>query len=193
MKCENCNIDHDGSYGSGRFCSFKCARGFSTKNKRSEINKKVSISLKNKDHSKNNPKGYKKEILLKKIKEKELKKQKINEEIKKKKLYIEKETKETFLFDLSKRSVSRVLNVIKNIGCSICGWNDTICDLHHIKEKKDGGPDTFDNLTYVCPNCHRKIHSKLIKSDTLISVENHINEDWKNIFYVYNKKVYLRK
>lgn len=32
MICENCKINHDGSYGSGRFCSSKCARGFSTKN-----------------------------------------------------------------------------------------------------------------------------------------------------------------
>jgi len=45
MKCENCNNDHDGSYGSGRFCSSKCARGFSTKEKRKEINKKVSKKL----------------------------------------------------------------------------------------------------------------------------------------------------
>lgn len=30
MKCEYCNNEHDGSYGSGRFCSEKCARGSST-------------------------------------------------------------------------------------------------------------------------------------------------------------------
>lgn len=45
MKCENCGIDHDRSYGSGRFCSSKCARGFSTKNKRKEINEQVSLKL----------------------------------------------------------------------------------------------------------------------------------------------------
>jgi len=45
MKCENCDKKHDGNYGSGRFCSKKCARGFSTKEKRKEINKKVSIAL----------------------------------------------------------------------------------------------------------------------------------------------------
>lgn len=28
--CEYCKIDHDGSYGSGRFCSQKCARGSAT-------------------------------------------------------------------------------------------------------------------------------------------------------------------
>tara|TARA_Y100000310_G_C20704121_1_gene833230 strand:+ start:17299 stop:17910 length:612 start_codon:yes stop_codon:yes gene_type:complete len=32
MKCEKCNKEHDGSYGSGRFCSSKCARSFSSNN-----------------------------------------------------------------------------------------------------------------------------------------------------------------
>jgi endogenous inhibitor of DNA gyrase (YacG/DUF329 family) len=46
MICENCGYKHNGLYGSGRFCSSKCARGFSTKGKRSEINFKISKSLK---------------------------------------------------------------------------------------------------------------------------------------------------
>lgn len=45
MNCENCNNEHDGSYGSGRFCSCKCSRGFSTKAKRKEINDKVSKKM----------------------------------------------------------------------------------------------------------------------------------------------------
>lgn len=45
MFCENCNTNHNGKYGSGRFCSPKCARGFSTKKKRKEINEKVSKTL----------------------------------------------------------------------------------------------------------------------------------------------------
>lgn len=52
MKCENCKKEHDGSYGSGRFCSSKCTKSFSTKNKREEINKKVSESLKKEKTSK---------------------------------------------------------------------------------------------------------------------------------------------
>lgn len=43
--CENCKTDYDLIYGSGRFCSLKCARGFSTKEKRKEINEKVSKKL----------------------------------------------------------------------------------------------------------------------------------------------------
>lgn len=31
MICENCGSNHDGSYGSGRFCCNKCARSFSSK------------------------------------------------------------------------------------------------------------------------------------------------------------------
>lgn len=32
MICENCGKEHDGSYGSGRFCSKECAHSFSSKN-----------------------------------------------------------------------------------------------------------------------------------------------------------------
>ena len=32
MICENCGKEHSGDFGSGRFCSKKCAKSFSTKN-----------------------------------------------------------------------------------------------------------------------------------------------------------------
>jgi hypothetical protein len=46
MKCEYCNNDHNGNYGSGRFCNVRCARGFSSREKRQEINRRVSEKLK---------------------------------------------------------------------------------------------------------------------------------------------------
>lgn len=46
MKCEYCQAEHDGKYGSGRFCCKECARGFSTKAKRKETNQKTSLKLK---------------------------------------------------------------------------------------------------------------------------------------------------
>ena len=46
MKCENCEEIHDGNYGSGRFCSIKCSKSFSTKNNRKSISEKVSNTLK---------------------------------------------------------------------------------------------------------------------------------------------------
>lgn len=43
--CEKCGAEHDGSYGSGRFCSKFCARSFSTSKNRKEISKKTSEKL----------------------------------------------------------------------------------------------------------------------------------------------------
>ena len=37
MICENCGKEHDGSYGSGRFCSEECARSYSTKNIKGQL------------------------------------------------------------------------------------------------------------------------------------------------------------
>lgn len=50
MTCQNCEVQIDGSYGSGRFCSFHCARGFSTKSRRIEINKLLSLKMSLKDN-----------------------------------------------------------------------------------------------------------------------------------------------
>lgn len=44
--CENCGSLKTEKYGSGRFCSEFCARSFSTKNCRKEVNDKISKSLK---------------------------------------------------------------------------------------------------------------------------------------------------
>lgn len=48
MLCENCKNEHNGAYGSGRFCSAKCARSFATKANRTEINSKLSKRIKTK-------------------------------------------------------------------------------------------------------------------------------------------------
>ena len=45
MICETCENHHNGEYGSGRFCSTKCSRSFSTRDKRSLINEKVRKKL----------------------------------------------------------------------------------------------------------------------------------------------------
>lgn len=45
MQCEHCHHNHDGNYGSGRFCSQKCARAFSTSHNRKIINEKIRQKL----------------------------------------------------------------------------------------------------------------------------------------------------
>lgn len=61
------------------------------------------------------------------------------------------------LLQMSKRTVAKVL---KRVGakCSMCGWCEASCDVHHIIPKSKGGSDTNDNLVILCPNCHRKVH-----------------------------------
>jgi len=46
MLCENCKLENNGNYGSGRFCSSICARSYSTKKNREQINIKISESMK---------------------------------------------------------------------------------------------------------------------------------------------------
>lgn len=47
-----------------------------------------------------------------------------------------------------------------------------------------GPADEHTNLTYVCPNCHRMIHSNIIKSKDLISIHDYIGDEWKkNLLY----------
>lgn len=45
MVCENCSIEHEGSYASGRFCSQKCSRSFATRTCRKQISQKTSETL----------------------------------------------------------------------------------------------------------------------------------------------------
>jgi hypothetical protein len=46
MTCQYCSCEHDGTYGSGRFCRKFCAAGFATRARRAEINAKVSVAIK---------------------------------------------------------------------------------------------------------------------------------------------------
>lgn len=46
--CEYCQKEHDGAFGSGRFCSPSCSKGYSTLKNRERINQKRSESLKEK-------------------------------------------------------------------------------------------------------------------------------------------------
>ena len=175
-KCENCQKSHNGEYGSGRFCSNVCARSFSTKLKRKEINKKVSQTLSNKSYD-----GLTKQ-------------QYIQKQIAEKHASYERETELKSIMDLSKRTVSKILKRMK-IGCSFCEWyvEDVTCDIHHIVQRKDGGNDEHSNLTYICPNCHRLVHSGKINSNNLVSLQDYIGETWKQFYYVKNGKLEDKK
>lgn len=163
--CEYCNNEHLGGYGSGRFCSTKCARGFSTKEKRIEINEKVSDSLSIRYNG-----LTKQQVTQRKIAHKHAS-------------YIRK-IEVSSLLNLSARTVSKILKRMK-LPCSKCEWyyDNVSCDIHHIIERKNGGNNEHENLTYLCPNCHRLVHNKIIKKEELINLVDYIGDEWKAFYF----------
>ncbi len=47
--------------------------------------------------------------------------------------------------------------------CAKCGYNEypEILEVHHIDENREN--NKLENLIVLCPNCHRKVHHKIIK------------------------------
>ena len=86
------------------------------------------------------------------------------------------------ILEVSSRTVSKIFKRL-NVGCSQCGWNETACDIHHIDGRKIKDADNHKNLTYLCPNCHRKCHVGLLKKDDLINLNDYIGDKWKDFYF----------
>lgn len=161
--CENCGDVHQGEYGSGRFCSIKCSRGFSTKYKRKEINEKVSKKL-SKDKTSRSERNFVRENA--------------------KHAAYTREIDATSILDMSKRTTMKILKRMK-LPCFSCGWyhEGVNGDIHHMVQRKNGGSDLNSNLTYICPNCHRLAHSGVIRPDELVSIHDYIGDEWKKYYF----------
>lgn len=86
------------------------------------------------------------------------------------------------ILELSSRTVGKILRRLK-IGCSLCGWREAACDLHHIAGRKIANASSHDNLTYICPNCHRKVHTGLVPVKDLVSLTIYIGNRWKELYF----------
>jgi hypothetical protein len=149
MICENCGIEHNGSYGSGRFCSQKCARGFSTKFNRKETSKKVSLKL---SGGKQKNKCLYCDTIVKKNRHKFCGRECAFKY--KKEQYIRNlEHKQVF----SSQGNARTYLLYKNGNkCEICGtevWNGKPVPL--VMDHIDGNSDnhSFNNCRLICRNC----------------------------------------
>ena len=157
MICENCNCNHDGKYGSGRFCSSRCARSFSSKEKREEINKKVSKTLKRKIQSGEFILNNKDRYLFtdkNRIKSGENRKNQRICEIEK--LY--KEDWSKLVNKYSKKVWKYFILKEQNNKCAICScsdfWNNKKLTLQLDHIDGDRYNNQRENLRMVCPNCH---------------------------------------
>lgn len=191
MVCENCTKEHDGSYGSGRFCCKSCAISFGNKHRnmdRTIVNKKISDGVKRHNQLKEYhyicEKCNNEFITSSKIKTN----RRIHCEFCKRKVEHYKNINEiTSITDLSKRTISKILKRA-NKECTLCGWNESTCDIHHIIPKSQGGTNEHNNLIIVCPNCHRIIHTTnkyTIEYLKERSIENKF-KDWKEFYHPSN-------
>jgi hypothetical protein len=164
MTCLYCNTEHNGTYGSGKFCSKKCACGFSTKDKRKEINEKVRLKSLEKGNAQverlQSPdvRERRAATMLEKYGTLfyvpiELRKQN-GEKIKELRLkqYQEKEFEELSLTQKKRRLIE-----IRGYKCEWCGissWRNEriVIELDHINGCKND--NTPENLRLLCPNCH---------------------------------------
>lgn len=138
MLCEKCGVEHKGNYGSGRFCSCKCARSFSTSRDRKSINVRVSTTQ-------SRPEGY------------ECKK--CDLWFRRKMQYMAHCRIHYRTFEDLKSDSSRRKWLIRERGhrCEICfntEWNNVKIpiELDHISG--DADDNGRSNLRLVCPNCH---------------------------------------
>jgi hypothetical protein len=87
------------------------------------------------------------------------------DEIRQRQIYDQRLRKRLVLLEeeLSQRSNGNRLpkpfwEIVRGIGCTNCGFNKwpQILQFHHID--RDRKNDSLENLTILCPNCHRAIH-----------------------------------
>ena len=99
-----------------------------------------------------------------------------------KKAHIEKEPKS--ILDMSRKTSMKIAGKMK-LPCTCCGFyvEGVVWDFHHIIPRSKGGSDKMDNITYICPNCHRIAHTDIsLLVNPLRSLKDVIGDDWKNYY-----------
>jgi len=163
MNCENCGKEHNGLFGSGRFCSMSCSRSYSTKSKRDDINKKVKEKLTGRSLSEEHRQKLKDSWKSGSYSERCVRKPQPIEE-----LLVEQGFTST-------QHIKRRLfkEHLKSNICEDCGLGDEyngkpiVHQLHHI----NGNPKDhrITNLQILCPNCHSQTDNWSGKNHTRVA------------------------
>jgi len=72
--------------------------------------------------------------------------------------------------------VAGLAKINANGTCQLCGeeapfknrYGDPYLEVHHIDWLSKGGKDIIENVTALCPNCHKKMHILNLKKDKVI-------------------------
>lgn len=186
--CEKCKKEHNGKFGSGKFCCRACANSRThSKITKEKMSKSVSDWF-----VKNPPKRqeYICENCGSNFKSKAIKKGRKIHCSECKRIVPQNIRNAKSIKNYSKRTQHKILKRAK-AKCILCGWGEATCDIHHIIEKHKGGTDESNNLIIVCPNCHRIIHTFPEKFSLEFLKENSIEykfKDWKAYYNPSNKK-----
>ena len=169
MKCQKCNLDHDGSFGSGKYCSRKCANSRGPRN--DIFKKKVSEKLKGTlpwNSGKTLTEEHKEKIS-------NSGKGKIRSRVSDEEVFVENSNVSRHV---AKKRIIRDLLIEYKCSCCNLGsiWNDKpiVLQLDHINGVNDD--HRLENLRFLCPNCHTQ-------QDTY-AAKNRFNEKRKPKKYI---------
>jgi predicted HNH restriction endonuclease len=65
----------------------------------------------------------------------------------------------------AKLRANGICELCENPAPFIDKFGNPFLETHHIIYLSKGGTDTIDNVSAICPNCHRKIHNLNVKED----------------------------
>ena len=140
MKCIKCNNEHDGSFGSGKYCSRACAN---SRVRTDEVKKKISIGVRNNEYLQSDE-WKAKVIAANKNPEKIYK--------------VAKTKKANRNYDTAHIwSIKRWIKEERGNKCEECGvteWNGKRLTLEVDHIDGDTNNNDIKNLKVLCPNCH---------------------------------------
>jgi hypothetical protein len=177
VQCKKCGSLHDGAFGSGKFCSRKCANSRDLSDGQKESIRKSLIkegtfevvACKNCQKDFKAPKRRNAKFCSRSCSDKM------------KMIDSEKRATPDSIWKMSSRTRCKLLQRMGK-GCCRCGWNEAPCDLHHINGRDIPNPHASSNLTLLCPNCHRLYHTKKIGPNDVVSIDVYLS-NWKEYYY----------